>query len=398
MNDLPAATTSARIREQLIMLALVLVAAWFLFDPQVQQANAEGDELVHAVLTEQLSRGLYTLRGTPVLHLPGFSANLYDRAIHYHPPLYNYLLLVWKMLFGPAAYVRLSCLASAGCAYFVYLITRRRASLLAAAGAAGLYLGCPIVYLASCRVWAEATLSLWMCAAADLCDRAGKRSDAPTPRPMLVLSAVMLAAAMTKATVLFALPGLVWLSLAGGRVNYRWLALLVGVPLAVTLLWGAYTTYVNAASPPASALPDDRFAINAFVAEMAAKPPLSLFYLPWLLNPGHVFAVAAWHRARWRDSAPFFACVLVSMAAFSALAWLGRGTYHTKYISCVMPMLAIVSGIGIDALASRPSRLLRATLVAFAVLLLSVLLYENAVNRHTWVAEVSPALYWGIDH
>ena len=103
-------------------------------------------------------------------------------------------------------------------------------------------------------------------------------------------------------------------------MNYRWLASLVGVPLAVTLVWGVYTAYVNAASPPTSALPDDRFTINAFVAEMAAKPPLSLFYLPWLLNPGHLFAFAACGRARWRDSAPFFACVLVSMAAFSALA------------------------------------------------------------------------------
>lgn len=376
------------------MLALVFVAAWFLFDPHVQQANAEGDELVHAVLTEQLSRGLYTLRGTPVLQLPGFSANLYDRAIHYHPPLYNVLLLIWKALFGPAAYVRLSCLASAGCAYFVYLITRRRASLLAAAGAAALYLGCPIVYLVSCRVWAEATLSLWMCAAADLCDRAGNDARAPTPSQMLALSAVLLAAAMTKATVLFALPGLVWLSVSGGRVNYRWLALLVGVPLGVTLLWSAYGAHVNAASPPASNWPDDRFTINAFVAEMAAKPPLSLFYLPWLLNPGHVFAFAAMSRSRWRDSAPFFACVLVSMAAFSVLAWLGRGTYHTKYISCVMPMLAIVSGVGMDTLATRPRRTLRVALGAFALLLFSVLLYENGVNRRTWVAEVSPAMYW----
>jgi hypothetical protein len=380
------------VAQHAIGLLFASVLAWIVFDVRIQQTNLEGDEFVHVVLVEQLARGLYTLRGTPVLRLPGFSAYLYGRAVHYNPPLYDLVLLSLKGFWSPAGYVRLSWLSSAGCAYLVYRITRRRTSPPSAAFAALVFLGCPIVYLVSCRVWAEAFLMLLICLAADGCDRVAAQPDRRVSTSTILGLGVLLAAvALTKASVLFVLPGLLWLTMADGRLNRKLACTLLGVPMAVTLLWLGYVSYADHAAPPLLPLTDDRFD-NAFVLEMAHKPALSLFYLPLLLNPGYVVALAALTRADRRKSAPFLLCVLGGIVAFSVIAWSGLGTFHTKYISCVLPMLAVLAGIGFEALgASRRSGLR----LCIAAVIAALLIYENTVNRRTWVAEVSPALYFG---
>lgn len=374
------------------LLGLVLVAL-VVFDVRVQQAQLEGDELVHVLLVDQLARGAYGLRGTPLLGLPQFSAYLYDRAVHYNPPLYDLVLLGVKTLWSPAGYVWLSVLAAAACTWLVYRITRRRTAPLAAAVAALLFLGCPIVYLVSCRIWAEATLMLLICLALELCDRIGSRPNRPpSAATQAWLVALLAAAALTKASVLFVLPGLWWLTGTAGRHDHRLRGLILGVPIALTLLWLGYVARASLLAPAARVALDDRFT-NPFVAELASRPALSLFYLPFVLNPGYLLALGALRRPQRRDAAPFALCVAGGIGAFSALAWAGQGTYHTKYLSCVLPMLAILAGVGFDALAeaSRRAGALRLGLVAVVA---ALLIYENTVHRRTWVAELDPSLYF----
>jgi 4-amino-4-deoxy-L-arabinose transferase-like glycosyltransferase len=370
--------------EPLAVLCAALSIAWFTFDPRVQQARLEGDELVHVVLTDQLARGTYTLRGTPVPTLPGFSRYLYDRAVHYNPPLYDAILLGVRASLGPTRYVYVSILASALCACLVYRLTRRRASPLSAAFAMLVFLGCPIVYLVSCKIWAEASLALLVCLIAECCER--KRLG---PAGLAGLGVLLAAAALVKASVLFVLPGLCLLVL---RDRWR-LSVLISVPVLVTALWLGYVLYANAASPPAVMPPDDRFD-NAFVAAQASKPALSLFYLPFVLNPGYALGLLAFRRERAREYAAYALCVLGCMLAFSMLAWMHVGTYHTKYIGCVTPFLALLAGAGFEHVAQHVSARRRA--LVRAALLLAVafaLIVENAINRRTWIAEVDPSLY-----
>jgi 4-amino-4-deoxy-L-arabinose transferase-like glycosyltransferase len=366
--------------ESIAVLLAALSIAWSLFDARAQQANLEGDELVHVVLTDQLSRGAYTLRGTPVMQLHGFSHYLYDRAVHYNPPLYDVLLLGMRGTLGPQRYVYVSLLATILCACLVYRLTRRRASPLAAAFAMLVFLGCPIVYLVSCRIWAEALLALLICLSVDCCEH--KRLSV---QGLAGVGLLLAAAALVKASVLFVLPGLCLLALRDRRL----LALLVSVPVLVSAVWLAYVYYADAASPPAIAPLDDRFD-NVFVAQQASKPALSLFYLPFVLNPGYAFALVALRRKHL----PYALCVLGCMLAFSLAAWTGQGTYHTKYISCVMPLLAVLAGCGFDELGRRlPAR--RRTLVrgALALAVLFALATENSIHRRAWLAEVGPSLY-----
>ena len=370
--------------EPLAVVASALLIAWLVFDLRVQQLRLEGDELVHVVLTQQLGHGKYSLRGTPVLQLPGFSRYLYDRAVHYNPPLYDVLLLGVRGVFSETFYVYVSLLASAFSACLVYRLTRLRTSPLGAAFAMAVFLGCPIVYLVSCRIWAEALLALLICVIVECCER-----ERLAAAGLWGLGLLLAAAALVKSSVLFVLPGLCWQVLR----DRRRLLIVAGVPVAVSALWLGYVYYANAASPPATVPADDRFQ-NAFVAQQAGKHALSFFVLPLLLNPGYAFALLGLRRELW----PYALSVSSAMLAFSSLAWIGVGTYHTKYISVALPLLAVLAGSGFEELGRRLRARRRAFVCgAAAAIVASVLIVENTVHRRTWVAEVDPSLYLGTE-
>ncbi len=372
--------TLARLVEPAVLVSALLIA-WLMFDLRVQQSKLEGDERVHVVLTDQLARGTYSLRGTPVLQLRGFSRYLYDRAVHYNPPLYNAVLLAIRELFGRTSYAHLSVFASGLSAYLVFRLTRRHASWAAALFAMFVFLGCPIVYLVSTRIWAEALLGLVILLAVASCERNGGRA------PLIAAGVSLAAAAAIKTSVLFALPGFLWFAY---RDRARAIVI-VGVPVIVSALWLGYVHYADGAQPPVPAPVDDRLT-NAFVAAQASKPAFSLFYLPFLLNPGYALALLSIHRAR--DAAPYALCVFGVMLAFSLLAWIGQGTYHTKYLGCVLGLLAVLAGLGFDSLGARMSVVARNSVrCAVALVVVAVLLLENSVHRQVRLAEVDPALY-----
>lgn len=360
----------------------MLLLAWLIFDAHVQQSSLEGDELVHVVLAEQLARGSYSLRGTPILRAPGFSHYLYDRAVYHNPPLYDAVLLGVRELFGRTSYIYLSLLASALSACLVYRLTRRHASVSGAVFATLVFLGCPIVYLVSTRIWAEALLGLALCCVMSLCE---------TPRARMRVTAASLtlaAAALIKASTLFVLPGVLLF-----RFRQRKHALVIAVaPIIVSAAWLAYVYVMNQLQPPAAALVDDRLA-NKFVAEQVSKPALSLFYLPFVLNPGYAFALLAWQRGK--ELAPYALAVLGVMLGYSLLAWFAGGSYHTKYLGAVVALLAVLAGVGFDQLAAAmSSKRRRLVKSAAACVVLSILLFENTIHRRVWVPEVDPTLYW----
>jgi len=377
-------------------LVLALLAGLLLYDVRVQQSSLEGDELVHVVLTEQLRAGSYSPRGTVLMQLPQFSRYLYDRAVHYNPPLYNLLLLSVHSTLGAKLDVYLSLLSSVLCAWFVYRIARRYSAAAGATFAMLLFMACPIVYLISCRVWAEATLALLICAIADTCERMGREPGRVRRGIVLWLIALTAAAAFVKASIVFALPGLFWLAILHAHGERRIPLLMAAVPLLVTAGWVAYVYAANYAAPPESQPIDDRFN-NPFVLALAQKPALSLFYSPFLMNPGYVLALLAFTtRERRRALGPYALCVFGTMAASTARGYFGATTYHTKYVSVVMPLLAVLAGVGFDTLGKELSAAIRGvarTLIVVAIA--GLLAYENSVHRALWVAEVDPALYFG---
>jgi hypothetical protein len=159
----------------------------------------------------------------------------------------------------------------------------------------------------------------------------------------------------------------------------------------VTGAWLAYVYFMNRAEPPAFPLRDDRLT-NAFVAQQVSKPALSLFFLPFLLNPGYAFALLAYQRGK--ELAPYAAAVLGVMLGYSLLAWFAGGSYHTKYLGSVVALLAVLAGVGFDQLAAAMSSKRRKLVKsAAACVVLSILLFENAIHRQVWVPEVDPTLY-----
>lgn len=377
-------------------LVLALLGGFLIYDVRVQQSSLEGDELVHVVLAEQLRAGSYSPRGTILTQLPQFSRYLYDRAVHYNPPLYNLLLLSVHSTLGAQFDVYLSLLSSVLCAWFVYRITRRYSDPAGATFAMLLFMACPIVYLVSCRIWAEATLALLICAIADAFERMGREPGRARTRSVLWLITLTAAAAFVKASIVFALPGLFWLAILHAHGERRIPLLMAAVPLLVTAGWVAYAYGANYAAPPASQPIDDRFN-NPFVLEMTQKPALSLFYLPFLMNPGYVLSLLAFTtREHRRALGPYALCVFGTMAASAARGYFGATTYHTKYVSVVMPLLAVLAGVGFDTLGKELSAAIRGVArVLIVVAIAGLLAYENSVHRALWVAEVDPALYFG---
>jgi hypothetical protein len=110
-----------------------------------------------------------------------------------------------------------------------------------------------------------------------------------------------------------------------------------------------------------------------------------------------VLALLAFTRREHRRAlGPYALCVFGTMAASAARGYFGATTYHTKYVSVVMPLLAVLAGVGFDTLGKELSAAIRGVArVLIVVVIAGLLAYENSVHRALWVAEVDPALYFG---
>jgi 4-amino-4-deoxy-L-arabinose transferase-like glycosyltransferase len=382
------------------MFVALCVFAPLLYRAGFTGVHDEGDEIVHMVLVNQLAQGHYTLQHTIVAQLPQlFSPFLYDRPLHYHPPLYNLLLLGLRRSLGDYPYVAVSVLATVISAAMVFRITRRRTSLLSALFATALFSLCPIVYLVTIKIWAEATLACFLCLLFDFYDRrciAVQRDGEPPPLSVLPVVLLLAAAVLTKFTALFVLPALLWAAVISRSAPFgrRWIVAILLVPCVTAGLWSGAVWYANHGWVPRNTDPTSRMA-NVFVAAMQNKHPLTFFYTPVLLNPGYAFAAGALRRSQLRSTGHLALAAACILFTFSTLGWLGVTTYHNKYIGVAMPFLAILAGIGFDAARrSMPHPLWRYLPALLGFACVAFLLYEHGVHsRLARLSEVSPDLY-----
>lgn len=346
--------------------------------------HLEGDEFVHRALAEQLRHGRYTLRGTAVLEHPEmFPPAIYDRPLHYNPPLYNVVLLGAHRLWQPLPDVLLSLLLTAGTACLVLLYVRRRGG--SGALAAALFLLCPITALCTQKLWSEPLLGLLLFAALSIADR----DERPWPGWLALL---LCAAALVKSTAVLAVPALAFAvsPLARGslrasgepteapaawtmwRAHSRTIAVVVLCPLLTTVAWLAVLALASGDAVPRALTSNQAGLQNPFVAAMANKPPWSFFLLPFLLNPGYLLILLSLGGLQGaRRLLPLALFALGILGGYTALALLGVGTFHNKYISIACPALAALAALslatrrasGAPLLAPPLQRLLGAALI-----------------------------------
>jgi hypothetical protein len=352
--------------------------------PFVAAGHGEGDELVHQLLADQLAQGRYTLRGTVVMERPLlFPPALYDRPIHYNPPLFNAALLGLSSAGAPPGLLPVA--STAVTAALACLLAARRAGVLAGAVAALAFAGCPIARLSASKVWAEAFLGLLLVASLYVLDGMLLGRDAGRRGRLLLLGVLLAAASLTKTTAVLALPALLlgaWqIEDPVGRRRAARVVFLASAGSA--LAWLAFVAVVSGQALPAAVAPDPSKMQNGFVRAMAAKNPGSFLYEPFLLNPAYLFAGAAAARA-WRrvDGWPLLLFPLCVLLGYTVLALAGIGTYHMKYAAIAMPGLAVLAGTGFAAvIAGSGIRRWTATFALSACL--AVLAYQNTVYQRT---------------
>ncbi len=345
-----------RLRQSLLVTALIVVVTLWLKVPSMLIAHDEVDERIYWQLAENLASGRgYTLQGTALLD--SLSPHIYDRPLFHHPPLFATLLVPF-VLFGarPAALVVpwLGQILSVCAVALIGWRTALTGSSGRTAFSPGFWLPLlalaadPLLGFTASRLWIDSLLTgvMAMSFAALVMATTGHRSQT-----WLVTAGVFLGlAALTKLTALAVLPVFVVTLLRGGGTWRRRLTSLLPFATPVCLLvvpWLVLFRLKCGVFLPDWVAPDLWLREHSDFVKAALDRPWYYYVikLPLLIPMTAMAAWMLWSRPGLRTNPTLQIttawCVTV-IVALTAVSTMGYGFQMRHVAPAVVPLYAIV--------------------------------------------------------
>jgi len=142
-----------------IALTAIIVTCLFIHLPALFIEHIENDEVIYQTLANRLSENItdYSLQNTPIIsQLPPAA---YDKPLFHHPPLFIWLLLLFRTVLGSEFQILIPILACALTVLLIYLIGKELYNQKTGILSALIFTLCPIMFHASTKIWIDPLLT-----------------------------------------------------------------------------------------------------------------------------------------------------------------------------------------------------------------------------------------------
>ncbi len=370
--------------QPLIGLALILGLASALYLPSIFLPHNEYDEVIYATLAEKVAHRWtdYSLQGTPVLEeLPKVT---YDHPLFHRPPLFVYLLSVFRSL-HPLAGGLLPALCGLGIIAFIFFLKNRSDNPMSALMAAGIAAISPTLIFCSTRILMDVLLALGVCA---VVWAVAKATEDENPAVFAAAGLFLGLAILSKETALLILPACAYQTFRGGitKIKIRNFLIFLAAAFALSFPWFYYFRQVMGTffQQVGKADLDASIQMFPFMAQVVGRPWHFYFSHGIMIAPVFIFGFIEIYR-KIRDKEPLTEMIwaLSYLLGLTFYSMLGNG-YQMRYVLPAVPALSLLTA---DALRRAGPRAIWA-----AVALLSYGLLNGILNGLLFKSpEVYPA-------
>jgi len=301
----------------------------------------ENDEVIYATLADKVSLHPldYTLRGTSLAeHFPKAT---YDQPLFLRPPLFVYLLALFRFA-DRAAGILLPILCGVATIWATYAYGRRRQGESQALTAAALAACCPMLLFSSVRLLPDVLLALLVVLALLCLERAAEGNE----RRWFVASGLAFGLALlTKETAALVLLAVAVVALRAGlpRRQPGSLVLFAAVAALVAGPWFLYFHHQTGVFVRGTGVTEENIRRFPFVALVVSRPWHFYFTQTLALAPVYVLGfVAMMRRLRQRRELTEVVWVLSYLVALTVVGLCGQG-YQTRYILPAVPGLCLLT-------------------------------------------------------